>query len=449
MPVPLYLLNTLSRKKELFVPRVSNKVSLYVCGITPYDYTHIGHGRTYINFDVLVRMLKFLGYQVTYVRNVTDIDDKLLNKAIAQGDINQYLSIADFFTKDYQQQMKALHCLPPTLEPKATESINAIIDLIDRLLKKDIAYVSGHDVYFDVTKAADYGKLSGKNLDDMIAGARVEVSAIKKHPGDFVLWKGNDTGEFWSAPWGYGRPGWHIECSAMVHQHLGSSIDIHCGGLDLIFPHHENEIAQSESGYDAPLARYWLHNEFLNLNKEKMSKSLGNILGLKEVLSQHDPMNFRFYILQHHYRTPIEFTTESLVAAETARVRLVKAFQDALHVSVDATSVAEAAEESGVIRDILAALADDLNTPKALGIMFEHLADIKASKELAALVRFIFEEIMGIDPSISTQEVSLTPEIEKLIALREEARRNKEWSRADELRDQLIAHGYVPQDKKL
>jgi cysteinyl-tRNA synthetase len=445
MQYQLFLSNTLSKTKELFTAKQKDSVSLYVCGITPYDYSHIGHGRTYINFDLLVRLLKFLNFNVTYVRNITDIDDKLLNKATEQN--KNYLDIANFFYQDFQNQMQKLNCLTPTIEPRATESIEKIIAIIDALIQKGHAYQTGHDVYFNIATDADYGKLSKKKQEDLLSGARVELNDLKKNPGDFALWKGNDKNEFWQSPWGYGRPGWHIECSAMIAQHLDLPIDIHAGGIDLIFPHHENEIAQSESATNKALANYWLHNEFININKEKMSKSLNNSIKLNEITQQENPAAFRLYILQHHYKTPIEFSYDGITSAEVALNRLYQLIKQA-----DQSQKTPATKPKNPIFDaLITALCDDLNTPKALGIIFENYKLIQQDPELTSHVALIITDILGLSfKEIEKKEVlNITPEIEILIHEREQARHEKNWKKADELRDTLQALGYTIQDKKL
>ncbi len=321
------LTNTLTRKKELFAPADASKIKLYVCGITPYDYSHLGHGRAYINFDLLVRLLKFLGHNVTFVRNFTDIEDKIINKAIQEGIPEGFRTIAERYINAYHQDMYQLNCLEPNYEPRVTQYIPEIIDFISKLIDKGHAYVIDHDVYFDIASFASYGKLSGKKLEDLAAGARVGVDERKKNPGDFALWKGNEEENFWSSPWGYGRPGWHIECSVMANALLGETLDIHGGGQDLMFPHHENEIAQSECLHNAPLSHFWLHNAFININKEKMSKSLGNFLTLRDTFKTFDPMVIRFFMLQHHYRTPIDFNDEDVQAAEVAYKKIVTSMQ--------------------------------------------------------------------------------------------------------------------------
>ena len=436
--------NTLSKKKELFNSKNPGAISMYVCGITPYDYSHIGHGRTYINFDLLYRLLNFLSYDVIYVRNITDIDDKLLNKATEQGDIKKYKEIANFFYQDFQTQLQILNCLPPTIEPRATESIDTIIELIRSLMKKGHAYQQGLDIYFDISSDHDYGKLSKRKQEDLLSGARVEVNLSKKNPGDFVLWKGNDKQEFWQADWGYGRPGWHIECSAMISQHMTLPIDIHGGGIDLIFPHHENEIAQSESSTESELARFWLHNEFININKEKMSKSLNNTIKLKDLAQSCHPIAFRFYILQHHYKTPIDFSYEGVTSAGTALKRLHTMLKPAL----EKTATEKQNFESHPIAiKVIEALCDDLNSPKALGIIFEHQKQIQENEKLALCIAEITQSIFGI--SFDTLEKKITAEIEKLIVEREQARIEKNWNKADELRTKLQKLGYDVHDKKL
>lgn len=443
----LSLFNTLTRKKELFTVAANNQVQLYVCGITPYSYSHIGHGRTYINFDLLFRLLQSIGYQVTYARNITDIDDKLLNKATAQGDENQYLSIAEKYTLDFQHQMELLSCKKPTIEPKATESIDAIIELIEKLLEEKKAYQSGLDIFFDTSTAPDYGKLSGKKQSDLRNGIRVELNDAKKNAGDFVLWKGNNEQKFWASPWSFGRPGWHIECSAMIYKHLQMPIDIHAGGIDLIFPHHENEIVQSEQACHKPLARFWLHNEFININKEKMSKSLGNTITLHEITEKYTPAAFRLYILQHHYKTPIDFSYQGMTAAEQTLSRLNSILVGKEDIKNNA--LIDLSRLQPLTQRMLDALCDDLNSPQALALIFEYQSEIKSNLMLQEEVSLFVEQILGINFSLNEKERLMTPEIELLINARNEARQNKEWAHADDLRAQLQTLGYHVQDKKI
>jgi len=445
----LFVTNTLSRKKEEFKTLVEKKVSLYACGVTPYDYSHIGHGRSFINIDVMVRFLRFLDFDVRYIRNITDIDDKLLKKAEEAGDISSYKEIADKFIKSTEEELAKLNCLKPDEEPKVTEHIPQIITFIEQLIEKKKAYAVDGDVYFDVTSFDGYGKLSGRKLEDMISGARVDVNEKKKNPADFALWKGNNKELFWNSPWGYGRPGWHIECSVLVKEFLGESIDIHCGGLDLIFPHHENELAQSESLHGKTFAKYWLHNALLNIDKEKMSKSLGNILSLHEVFSKKDPMILRFYFLQHHYRMPIEFSFEVLDSAEVAYKKIVRACENA---EKKENSILIAGDDRlnncSFIQEMITALSDDFNTPKMLGVLFEHLDELKKSLACASVVRLFLNQILGLTLD-SIQKVTLTPEIKKLIKEREIARSEKNWAIADTIRERLNELGYESQDKKL
>ncbi len=317
----LQVYNTLSKAKEEFIPAESGKVRLYVCGVTVYDQCHIGHARSAIVFDVIYRYFLHCGYEVTYVRNFTDIDDKIIRRANEQQ--TDYRTIADRYIAEFYQDMDALGVLRPTLEPLATDNIPDMITIIQRLMDRGIAYQSGTDVYFEVERFEGYGKLSGRQLEDMMAGARVEVDANKRNPLDFVLWKGSKPGEpAWESPWGPGRPGWHIECSAMGHRFLGVAFDIHGGGKDLIFPHHENEIAQSEAAFDAPFVRYWLHNGFVNINNEKMSKSLGNFFTIRDVLEKVHPEALRLFVISKHYRSPVDFSDETVAEAERGLERL-------------------------------------------------------------------------------------------------------------------------------
>ena len=443
------LTNTITKKKELFIPIVDKKVGMYVCGITPYDLSHLGHGRCYVSFDILYRLLLSLGYDVTYIRNYTDIDDKILKKAELSGNINNYKQISNEFIDLFKEDMKKLNCLPPTNEPKVTEHIDQIIEFIKQLEKEKIAYAVDNDVYFDVSKFKEYGKLSGKNIEDLKAGARVEINIKKKHPADFALWKGNKEKQFWKSPWGYGRPGWHIECSVLANEYLGDTMDIHGGGADLIFPHHENEIAQSEGLHKKPFANYWLHNAHLNINKEKMSKSLNNFFTLKEIFEKEDPMVLRFYFLQHQYKTPMEFSFDDLNSAKTAYKKLVSAFSKVKTESKN-NLVKKITESDGFNLKILEAICDDMNTPKAFGIVFENLKNIKENPEDAKITKTIFSELFGLTlQPIEEEKTEETPEITKLLEQREQARENKDWKLADEIRNQLNEMGVDVQDKKL
>ena len=447
----LILTNTLTKKKDDFVPAKKNKLNLYACGITPYDYSHIGHGRSYVFIDTIVRFFRFCGYDVTYVRNITDIDDKLLRKAEASGDISTYKTLAEHFVKNYHEEMAALNNLSPDYEPKVTENIPLIIEFIDGLIKNKKAYVIDGDVYFDVTSYEKYGELSGKKLEDLQAGARVAVDTRKKNPADFALWKSEDrekTDIFWDAPWGYGRPGWHIECSALAKKFFGETIDIHCGGMDLVFPHHENERAQSEALHNKTFVRCWVHNALLNIDKEKMSKSLGNILSLKEIFEKYDPMVLRYYFLQHHYRTPIEFSFDNLKSAQVAYKKLAKIFGPVdLDDERKKSSIEDFAKDS-CLKEMIDALTDDLNTPKVLGILFKNIEKISTDQTRLVLVKKFLNDVLGLQ-FFSPEEFFITPEMSALIEKRKEARENKDWALADSIRDELRQLGYEVQDKKL
>jgi cysteinyl-tRNA synthetase len=435
----LYLTNTKSRTLQEVKPLHGKHINLYVCGITPYDYTHLGHGRCYVTFDVLFRVLSMLGFDVTYARNFTDIEDKLLKKAHdTLGDEARYTEIASTYINSFHDTMHKLGCKAPNHEPRVTDNIPSIITFIESLIAKKHAYVIDGDVYFDITSFKEYGALSGRNLEDLEAGARVKVDENKKNPGDFALWKSAEANTFWSSPWGWGRPGWHIECSALAQKYLGDSIDIHGGGQDLIFPHHENEIAQSESRTGKEFAKIWVHNAFVTINHEKMSKSLGNTFFLHELFKEFNPMVIRYYYLQHHYRTPIDFSDVGLKGALSAYKRLVQAFSD-----VHATQASNALVDA--MRD---ALLHDLNTPKAIGIIFEHLEQILHDKALASSVKYFIQNILGLrlEP---LEHVTMTPEIEQLLAEREQARAAKNWKRADEIRDRLKELGFNVQDSKI
>ena len=439
--------NTLSGKKEHFQEREKGKVSLYVCGITPYDFAHVGHGRCYVTFDLLYRMLTFLGYDVTYCRNYTDIDDKILVRAAQQlGSAQRYADITATFIAAFKEDVQKLNCVSPTIEPRVTESMPEIIAFVDGLVKAGKAYVVDGSVYYDISTFPSYGKLSKQKIDELQAGARVDVREGKKSPLDFALWKKETDGEYWKSPWGYGRPGWHIECSAMAATHLGEQIDIHAGGADLIFPHHENEIAQTEGLTEKQFAQYWVHNGFVMINKEKMSKSLGNFFTLRDIFKQFDPMVIRFYVLNHQYRAPLDFSFDDLNSLQKSYQRLCKFFfagDECRRYSVDEL------KKSVTIAKMLEFLEDDLNTPGMWGVVFESLSELQKNPHEFCLVKQFLQEVLGLDlMPLPEKEIAITIEIQKLLDEREAARKAKDWARADAVRDQLIAIGYQVQDKK-
>jgi len=439
--------NTLTGKKEIFNSLEPNKVKMYVCGITPYDQAHVGHGRVAVVFDLLYRLFKFLNFEVKYCRNFTDIDDKLLKRAQEQlGDKLKYGQLAEKFIKMYGEDVRKLNCLDPDCEPRVTENIEDIIKFIQGLIDAGHAYVANGDVYFSIDSFANYGKLSKHNLDDLKAGSRVEVSKIKKDPLDFALWKGNQEGLFWKSPWGYGRPGWHIECSVLANKFLGKQIDIHGGGMDLIFPHHENEIAQSEAHNKKKFVNYWMHNAFVRIDKEKMSKSLGNFFTLRQVFEHFDPILLRFYMLNHQYRAPLDFSFDEMASIQKSYQRLCNAFAN-----VDCKKLSkEEITKSPTVKKMLAFLVDDLNTPGLLGVLFESLSEMKKdTNELCAVKQFI-NDVLGLPLELlKEKEVAITPEIQKLIDERIKARKEKDWAKSDEIRDKLKTMGIEVQDKKL
>jgi cysteinyl-tRNA synthetase len=478
----LRVYNTLTSEKEVFVPLVPGRVGMYVCGVTVYDYCHIGHARAGVVFDIIYRYLKYAGYDVTYVRNYTDIDDKIINRANQEG--TDYRTIADRYIQAFDEDMARLGLAKPTVEPKATEHIGGIISIIETLIDKEHAYVSGGDVYYAVETFPGYLKLSGRNLDEMQAGARVEVGDKKRHPMDFALWKGSKPGEpWWQSPWGNGRPGWHIECSAMSMEFLGSTFDIHGGGKDLVFPHHENEIAQSEGANGCRFVNYWLHNGFVNINAEKMSKSLGNFFTIREVLKKYDPETLRFFILSAHYRSPIDFSDQNLDEAQSGLERIyscLAALDEILNGQPQSAEIAVIESMSqvglelqekvdGFMPRFVEAMDDDFNTAQALGVLFEtvrganrFLAETKditpLSLSLIAHVRHLFAEagsVLGLfasPPSVWLEGIKsakagaidvTTDEIERLIAERVEARAARDFKRGDEIRDLLLAKGIV------
>ena len=478
----LRVYNTRTGEKELFVPLVPGKVGMYVCGVTVYDYCHIGHARAGVVFDIIFRYLKYAGYDVTYVRNYTDIDDKIINRANREG--TDYRTIADRYIEAFDEDMGRLGLAKPTVEPKATDHIGGIIGIIETLIANGHAYVSDGDVYYAVETFPGYLKLSGRTLEDMQAGARVEVGDKKRHPMDFALWKGSKPGEpWWHSPWGDGRPGWHIECSAMSMEFLGKTFDIHGGGKDLVFPHHENEIAQSEGANGCQFVRYWLHNGFVNINAEKMSKSLGNFFTIREVLKKYDPETLRFFILSAHYRSPIDFSDQNMDEAQAGLERIygcLAALDELPDVTLpDATDVVpetlspvgrELQEKvDSLMSRFVEAMDDDFNSAHALGVLFDtvraanrFLAETKGlsplSLELLRRARHACTEIgtvlglFTVPPSVwlegikaaKVDLIDMAPdEIERLIAERAEARSAKNFKRGDEIRDLLLARGIL------
>jgi cysteinyl-tRNA synthetase len=476
----LRVYNTLTGEKEIFVPLTPGKAGMYVCGVTVYDYCHIGHARANVVFDVIYRYLKYAGYDVTYVRNYTDIDDKIINRANQEG--VDYRTIADRYIQAFDEDMDRLGLAKPTVEPKATDHIGGIIAIIETLIDKGHAYESEGDVYYAVETFPQYLKLSGRNLDEMLAGARVEIGEKKRNPMDFALWKGSKPGEpFWESPWGQGRPGWHIECSAMSEEFLGKTFDFHGGGKDLVFPHHENEIAQSEAANGCQFVRYWLHNGFVNINNEKMSKSLGNFFTIRTVLEQYNPETLRFFILSAHYRSPIDFSDQNLDDAQAGLARIyscLASVEEILKLQPESSElpVMESLPEAGMeLREKLdqatvrfsEAMDDDFNTAQALGALFEivrasnrFLAETKdhgpVAIALLARVRHLFKETGGVlglfvsrpaewlagIKSAKAGQIDITPdEIEKLIVERTEARKAKNFKRGDEIRDLLLEKG--------
>lgn len=444
----IYITNTLSGKKEEFKPLYPHKVTLYVCGITPYDFSHIGHARVYVIFDLFYRFLTFLDYTVIYCRNFTDIDDRLINRAQKEyGNPNAFSLVASQFIQAYQEDMAALNCLPPTFQPRVTEHIPEILTLIKALVDAGKAYAVEGDVYFSIESFPDYGQLSKQKLDDLRVGARIEVNPKKRDPLDFALWKGEPEGTFWKSPWGYGRPGWHIECSALARHFLGECIDVHGGGMDLIFPHHENEIAQSESVWGKPFSRHWMHNAFVRINKEKMSKSLDNFFTIRDITKQFDPMVLRYLILSHYYRAPLDFSFEDLEVAQKTYQKLCLFFEK---VQYPQDISFAAMKRSEVVQKMVKYLADDLNTPGMLGVIFEHLKEeLTQNQEEASAVKAFIIEVLGLKLiPLAQKEIVITPEIKDLIEQREQARKAKDWKKSDELREKLKVLGYEVQDSK-
>lgn len=475
----MQIFNSFTRKKEEFVPLTPGKVSMYVCGITAYDYCHIGHARSAVVFDVLVRYLRYIGLDVTFVRNFTDVDDKIINRANREGTTSE--AIAQTYIDAFYEDMDRLGILRADIEPKATEHIAEMIQLCENLIAKGHAYATpSGDVYFRVRSYDKYGQLSGRNIEDLMSGARIEPGEEKEDPLDFALWKGAKPGEpSWPSPWGPGRPGWHIECSAMSERYLPLPFDIHGGGQDLAFPHHENERAQTEAATDKQFVRYWVHNGFVQINSEKMSKSLNNFVTIRDILDNYLPEVLRFFLITKHYRSPLDYTTDALEETERAlkRIYLTKAAAEA-HVAGDKWSATPLPAEIVVESTALEAkwdeaMADDMNTAAALGHVFvlmkivnriledKTLKKSEAGRDLVRHALKLFErwgEVLGLfqmasadflaqlkDSRVKRRKID-TAVIEAKLAERQDARASKDFARSDAIRDELLALGVTIQD---
>ena len=445
--------NSYTNKLEEFIPIDGNKVKMYVCGPTVYDNAHLGHARCYITWDILYRYLKFRGYDVTYCRNVTDVDDKILKKSEAENKTPE--EVSKYWYEKFSASMKALNNLKPDIEPFATKTLGEMISIVKDLINKGYAYEIDGDVYFRVSKFPEYGMLSKQPIDSLVSGARVEVGDRKENPLDFTLWK-RDEKFGYNSPWGKGRPGWHIECSAMNRKHLGKTIDIHAGGADLIFPHHENEIAQSECANGCKFVNYWMHNGFVTINKEKMSKSLGNFLTVDDLLKNYDANTIRFFILTNHYRMPVEFSDEALQSASAGVKRMLNAKQTKINEEFDISTTDE-------YKQFVEAMDEDLNTSKALAVLFD-LAN-KANKDvenaftvlykLASVLGFSFEKAQLSEDELKEKLIQVSKELGKnyesmdeIINDRKQARTDKNWEVADKIRIALDNVGIILKDSK-
>jgi len=477
----LQIYNTMKRNKEPFVPLKEGFVGMYACGVTVYDLSHIGHARALVVFDVIYRYLKYRGYTVTYVRNYTDIDDKIIKRAQEEG--VTYREIADRYIKEFDYDMQLLGMEKPTFSPRATDHIGEMIAMIQALIDKGFAYEVDGDVYFNVGKFPEYGKLSGKNIDELNAGARIEVDERKQNPLDFALWKRSKEGEpFWDCPWGRGRPGWHIECSAMSQKYLGTTFDIHGGGMDLIFPHHENEIAQAECASGKPFARYWIHNGFVNINQQKMSKSLKNFFTIREILDTYHPEVLRLFLLSNHYRSPVDYSEQNLAEAQSGLDRFYALLKDLDEMTgLNPGSALQSLGERKLVEELKAfsdkfsqAMDDDFNTAEALGHLFALTRNLNAlvnqkkkfptfqlaegTRALAKQQFRVVGEVFGLfrespqdyfqkqrDKGLAAAAVS-QEEIEQLIKMREQARHARDFAQADAIRAQLLEKGIVLKD---
>ncbi len=453
------IFNTMSKTKEEFVPVDENEVKIYACGPTVYNFIHIGNARPLCVFDVLRRYLEYRGYNVKFVQNFTDIDDKIINRANEEG--ITFEEVSKKYIEEFWKDAHGLNFKDATIHPKATENIDEIIDIIKSLEDKGYAYAVNGDVYFRTLKFKEYGKLSHQPIEDLVSGARIAVGDIKENPLDFALWKGAKEGEpYWESPWGKGRPGWHIECSAMNRKYLGKTIDIHCGGQDLIFPHHENEIAQSECANGCSFSKYWMHNGYINVDNVKMSKSLGNFKTVREIANAYGYEVIRYFLISAHYRTPINYNLEIVEQCKASLERLYtcrESLDFAIKNAVDETSsddekmISELSERR---KQFIDAMDDDLNTADGISALFDLTKDINTkildksvSKAVCEFAAKLFDELSNVLGLLyNRKENDLDSEIEALIEERQEARKNKDWATADRIRDELKARGIILKD---
>lgn len=461
----LKIFNTLGMRKEDFVPLRDGEVRIYACGPTVYDFIHIGNARAFVFMDIVHRYLEYKGFRVILVSNITDVDDKIIRRSQETGlSIQQ---IGEIYSEAYFNDIEALNIMKPDVCPRATQHISEMIEVIQKLIEKGFAYQVDGDVYFDVSKFEDYGKLSGNKMEALEMGARIEVNPKKRNPADFALWKSRKEGEpAWYSPWGWGRPGWHIECSTMAMRYLGETFDIHMGGKDLIFPHHENEIAQAESLTGKPFARYWLHNEWLTVNGQKMSKSLGNFITVQDALKMCSPQVLRFFLISAHYRSPLDFNKESLEHAKASLEKILNAIERLLSLE-ERTEKGE--NEDALLSQVYEAkkrfeeaMDDDFNTPLAIAAIFDIVKAINiysskerqiestTKKEVYGVVRTLLEDVLGIKIEIKGKEKPRSELVDSLINIilefRQEMRRRKEWKISDEIRDKLRKIGVIIED---
>ena len=462
--------NTLKREKQIFKPIEEGKVKIYVCGVTPYNHPHIGNARPAVTWDIIRRYLEYIGYHVDFIQNFTDVDDKIINKANAEK--SDWKTVSTRYIDAYFKVMDALHIRRADIYPYVSKHMGDIIDMVKTLIEKGHAYVLGNDVYYDISTFKDYCKLSGRKVEDMLAGARVMVNTAKRNPGDFALWKGAKPGEpFWESPWGNGRPGWHIECSVMSTHYLGATFDFHGGGSDLIFPHHENEIAQSEGATGQKFVKYWLHNGFITINSEKMSKSLNNFFLVKDVLEKYSGDALRYFLLSTHYRSPLDFSDERLEEAEKnmsklkdviARIKEMEKEEGKVETN-ESVSLKKAAVRT--IEEFRQAMNDDFNTGLATGVLFDFVKDINIyynavnsgvaiDKEAVIEAKETFKTILDIlgilESEWNTQESYAGSDydalMEMILSVRETARKEKQYKLADEIRDKLAELGIIVED---